>query len=392
MLEVRNHRAWYAGAKARGTKRSAARSAKTGGGPVLVKVLHHKGVVGGLRRYVCDAERLGEGQVYGALGEATVTGALRRQVLDWDQEALHEGGRTAAHIVFSVREAPSEESRRALCQAVARVQQSHFSDQGYDSFYAIHCNTDHAHAHLVVRTRNLVTQRKLRCSRAMVHQLKRDYALYLRQQGLVYEVGRGKERGKERGRDAGLLKRAEQELGAAGREMVKKALIGQAQGKDAARQKKATARLELFRKAVFEKEPQARAQWDQEQGLYAQGLRKGHLKKELGKLIGGDQTELVGRYVDWLWAMERRVTGEARSADAGRMRNFAWVETLTAERNAKELKLRLERFAQYFSQGKTRQESGQARQTRQIGQGQTLQKNRQNGQTRRGTQVITKGI
>lgn len=90
------------------------------------------------------------------------------------------------HIVLSIKEKPNKKRIEALVNAVKDVQLHYLTAFGFDSFFTIHQNTDHLHAHLLIQNFNPITGKRINFPKSLVWAMKQDFASSLRSNGLNY--------------------------------------------------------------------------------------------------------------------------------------------------------------------------------------------------------------
>lgn len=164
----------------------------------IVRIRHQSSKTNnGLLSYVADPKKAKD-LVYDASGYKTQVKHLEKTVENWNRRnktkrtarnGQTKKDRTATHFIFSTKEKPDKKSVAALVSSIQIVQAKHFTQKGFGSFFTIHKDTNHLHAHLVVHNRNLFTNTKIRFSRySYLFSLRKDFAESLGFNGLNYSA------------------------------------------------------------------------------------------------------------------------------------------------------------------------------------------------------------
>ena len=150
---------------------------------------------------------------------------------DWDQKNQDVDGRVACHLVFSIEEKPNQTHCLIIEESVRRIQ-NYYADQGFDCAFAVHQDTEHAHAHLMIRTKNNRTKKKLRLGKSDLFFLRYEFAKSLQKEGLNYCATSSKSPEyqdylQEKQDKNYLLSIAQRDYGETGEKLIKKSLIEQ---------------------------------------------------------------------------------------------------------------------------------------------------------------------
>ncbi len=114
------------------------------------------------------------------------------ELLDhWYADAdTRKNARTTAHIVLS---APADSNRLDVEEAARRFARKRFADN-HDYLFAMHSDTDHPHAHLVVKLRGYDGE-KLRLGKKALFELREHFAESLRSVGIAATASYRSQRG-----------------------------------------------------------------------------------------------------------------------------------------------------------------------------------------------------
>lgn len=157
----------------------------------IVKIIHHRGNVRDLIRYVADEKKTGNNQNICSSDDATLSAEnLKNKERFWQSRNKanpRANARHSTHIVLSTKEAPTPDNISKLKEAVSIVASENFSFHGYDCFFAVHTDTPHLHAHLIIHNKNLITGKSLRFSKhSDLYDLRKDFADNLNRKGWRY--------------------------------------------------------------------------------------------------------------------------------------------------------------------------------------------------------------
>ncbi len=175
----------------------------------VIRIYHQSSVNSNkIARYVLDVKKTKDKKlVFNGFGAPTNAETIEKSVALWNKMNSHDHRsyqarakerekkgkppvvnkpRYTTHIVFSIKESQSKSRIEALKNCVSNVQLKYFSSFGFDSFFTIHKNTKHLHAHLIVHNKNHITNKKIDFKKAFTYSLRKDFANSLRENGLNY--------------------------------------------------------------------------------------------------------------------------------------------------------------------------------------------------------------
>ena len=251
----------------------------------------------------------------------------------WDHKNQGEDGRTAAHLIFSLNEIPTAKNCLIVENAVQRIH-NYYADAGYDCAFAVHQDTQNAHAHLVIRARNQQTSKKLRLSKAELFFLRQEFAQSVKKSGLNYCATKSnspeyQDYMQEKSDQNYLKSMARRDYGEVAEKLIKKSFIEQHDEGKAGVQAKTN--LKNFRQ-VLKGDEEAKQAFQDSLASYAKLLEKYETKKALQEKWSHLNPRYIDMTVDYAFAVESKALKQARSQD---------VPSLEKLRTAKAFKERL---------------------------------------------------
>ena len=235
----------------------------------------------------------------------------------WDRKNKDVDGRVACHLVFSIEEKPNKNHCLIIEESVRQIQ-NYYADQGFDCAFAVHQDTEHAHAHLMIRTKNNRTKKKLRLGKSDLFFLRYEFAKSLQKDGLNYCATSSKSPEyqdylQEKQDKNYLLSIAQRDYGKTGEKLIKKSLIEQHDEGKAGKQAKQI--LTDFR-ACLRGDAQAKSQFEKSFADYSRLLEKYELKSKLKTYFAQlNDPRHIDMTVDYAYAMESKALKKARSED-----------------------------------------------------------------------------
>ncbi len=239
---------------------------------------------------------------------------FRQLGASWDLKNKGEEGRTAAHLIFSLNELPNSKNCLIIEQAIRKIQNA-YADEGFDTAFAVHQDTQNAHAHLIIRARNNQTKVKLRLGKAELFALRYEFAKSVRQAGLSYCATKSnspeyQDYQQEKSDQNYLKSVAKRDFGAVGEKLIKKSFIEQHDEGQAGQ--RATAILKDFRKSL-KGDAAAHQSFQDSLAAYSRQLEKFETKQALQEACPSLKPEHVKMTVDYAFAMEAKALKQARS-------------------------------------------------------------------------------
>jgi len=278
----------------------------------IVKFVHHHGKVQDLIKYVADEKRTGsESNVFSADGQALSKDDLKTIESFWHNRNKgddKQNARHSTHIILSTKESPTPENVWKLKEVVSSLSRFHFTVNGYDSFFTIHTNKAHLHAHLVVHNRNLITGKKIKFSKfANIYSLRKDFSDLLNQKGWNYSCTLNKDSMEVRdGLNSQMkhqnyvLSQVEKSLGETARKWTKKQFINKFSDSEQ-KAEEAKRNLALIRKLD---DPEAYAEVISKIKEYESKKQKWDIKKQLHSQYPALAVKSINAYVDSVFATQ----------------------------------------------------------------------------------------
>ncbi|MBU2645514.1 relaxase/mobilization nuclease domain-containing protein [bacterium] len=303
---------------------------------VVSKFIHHAGNVKDLVRYVADKEKTeSEALIFYPDGSKISRDNLNQLQNYWHKRNIRDtraNARHSTHIVLSTKEEITTENIEILRDVVSNLVSKRFTANGFDSFFTIHTDKAHLHAHVVLHNRSIITGKKIRFSKySDMHHIRHEFASLLRSKGFHYCATLKKDSMKvldgasqQKTNQNYVLNQVENELGPTARAWVKKQFILKySDNPDLA--KKAKMNLVLIRNYS---DPKARTQIDTQVAAYQKQKEKWDVKKTLIEKYSSFDEKWVGRYVDAVYASQQYFEKRYHSNDRSSVAKYESVSGL----------------------------------------------------------------
>ncbi len=329
----------------------------------ITKIIHHHGNVKDLLKYVTDENRTGtNNNIFSAEGKVISKPELKNIESFWqkrNKQDLRTNARHSTHIILSTKESPNFINVSKLKEVVSQLAQAHFTVNGYDSFFTIHTDKPHLHAHLVVHNKNLNTGKKIKYSKfANIFSLRKDFADLLNQKGWNYcstlrkdalEVRDGLDSQKKH--QNYVLSQVEKDLGPVARQWTKKQFIEKF-SEDDKKAAEAKRNLALVRNR---NNPQANLEISEKIKKYEAQKRKWDIKKELHGKYAQLDPKSINSYVDSVFAAQNRFARSFNTKNKKSVDDYNSVTNLLENLTKKDVSVKITHFQNYLDRKKQRE-------------------------------------
>lgn len=335
------------------------------GSQAVMKVINHHGRIRDLVKYVTDEKRTGDDDhVYDFTGRSIGKDRIKEIETFWHQRNKQESrsnARHSTHFVFSTKEKPTKKNIEILRYAMASVASKHFEAEGFDYIFAIHTNTPHLHAHLVLHNKNLITGKKIRLSRySSLFALRKDFADCLKDKGLNYvcsakqdamEVKSGLETSKQTKDQNYVLNQVENDLGGDARDWTKKQFINKYSENDK-KAKEARANLRLVMK---KEDPAARDEILGKVKLYKRQKEKWQVKQFMHNKYKNFDKKDLNKFVDSVFAAESKFSSQYHSKNSNSVENLEGIQSLISDLTNIDVSHRINTFLRLSAEKRSRE-------------------------------------
>jgi len=281
----------------------------------VIKIIHHRGNVKDLIKYVDDDKKTGSDDLtFSASGNILKKEELKEFEKFWQKRNRSDtkpNARHSTHIVLSTKEKPSRANIRKFKDVVARVASNQFVNKGYSCFFVVHTDKPHLHAHLVVHNKNLFTDKKIHFSKfSELYSIRKDFADGLTQKGWNYSSTLRKDSmmsldgiNEQKKHQNYVLNEVEKELGPDARAWTKKQFILKF-SKDEKKAKQAKINLAKVRNLS---KPQTRSDVLEQVEAYMAQKHKWDVKQTLHTKYPSIDKKAINSYIDSLFASQNRL-------------------------------------------------------------------------------------
>jgi len=281
----------------------------------VIRVIHHRGNVKDLIKYVADEKKTGSDDlIFNPSGGILKNDELKDLEKFWQKRNRSDtkpNSRHSTHIVLSTKEKPTRSNIRKFKDVVSRVASNQFVNKGYSCFFVIHTDKPHLHAHLVVHNKNLFTGKKIHFKKyAELYSMRKDFADGLNQKGWNYSSTLRKDSmmsldgiNEQKKHQNYVLNEVEKELGPEARAWTKKQFILKF-SKDEKKAKQAKINLAKVRNLS---KSQTRSDVVEQVEAYKAQKRKWDTKQTLHTKYPGIDKKAINAYIDSLFASQNRL-------------------------------------------------------------------------------------
>jgi hypothetical protein len=303
---------------------------------VISKIIHHSGNVKDLVRYVADKEKTGnEELIFSPEGSKISKDDLGRLQNYWHKRNIKDtraNARHSTHIILSTKEKTTTENLEILRDVVSNLVSKRFTANGFDSFFTIHTDKAHLHAHVVLHNRNIITGKKIRFTKySDMHHIRYEFASLLRSKGFHYCATLKKDSMQvldgalqQKTNQNYVLNQIENELGPTARAWVKKQFILK-YSDNPTHVKKAKQNLVLIRDLT---DSRSREKINAQVAEYQKQKEKWDVKKTLIEKYRSFDEKWVGRYVDAVYASQKYFEKRYHSKDESSVEKYESVTNL----------------------------------------------------------------
>ena len=336
------------------------------GTEAVMKLIHHRGNVRDLVKYVADDKKTGDGNhIYDKHGFVLSQEKLEEKRAFWhkrNSEDRRQDAIFSTHIVFSTKESSYDKRNiEILRSSVAEVIDKHFTKDGYDSFFTIHTDKPHLHAHVVIHNKNILTNRKIRFSKySSIFTLRKDFADCLNERGLKYKTSLRKDSlevvdglgSSTRNKNQNyILSQVEKDLGKEARDWAKKQFIN----KYSDDEKKAQEAKENLRLIKKKEDPQTREEILKRVKVYQRQKEKWQAKQHLYNRYPKLDKKSINSYVDSLFAAEKKASGHYNSNNERRVKNLKNIQNRISDLKNKDVTAQIVEFKSFLDRNSQRE-------------------------------------
>lgn len=282
----------------------------------FIKVIHHKkSDIKKSIEYIQQKEKSTKDQeventlnqnkviLYNLFGEKMSEDEKQKTISLWKRKTENDTGRNLLHMIFSIDETPTSKNLSILKNSLTKIQSKYFF--GYDSVFALHKDTEKAHAHLLIQTKNIYTEKKIRIGKAELFHIRKDFAENLRHHGLNYvaTLNYDSMRKKEKSETKNyLLSKAYKFYGREGELFFKKMFI-QVNHQDKNKKIDAYLCISQFKSILSSFDKKTDQEIRKQIYMYSIQREKYFLKQELQEKYSSNfNPSLIKNYVDWVYA------------------------------------------------------------------------------------------